>query len=395
MKKYKIIAYYMVAMLVFMTGACKKMDGYKNLYMKGGPIVYPGKMDAVKIFSGKNRVKITGLFTSDLNIVKYRVFWNSGQDSVEMPVVRTSGVDTAKVIIPDLPEGAMSFEIRTYDAKGHISVPVDSVANVYGALYQSSCINRAILNTGMQADGSAAINWADINANSGMINMQIKYSDNDNKAHDTLITSVPKALTTLLPNFKRGTAINYRTLYRPNATAIDIFYADYQTMGIKTDVTNLYFMNYKQPFTSTAASGTGRWRNPTDWLVVGSVQNHGGNGGWASDDGSVLAMESGWGADPVINGKMFQTFTLPAGNYTFSVDLGNNGFTSPVYLVAAEGATLPDATLVPANSIGFAPLKNKAFDFTITNPTQVSIGFVASMSKDEYWRVKSVKLVKN
>ena len=225
--------------------------------------------------------------------------------------------------------------------------------------------------------------------------MEIKYSDNNNKVHDTLITSVPTGLTTILPNFKVGNPISYRTLYLPNATAIDIFYTAYQTYGIKYDVTSKYFTNYQQPFTSTVESGTGRWRNPTGWFVTSPVLNHGGFGGWGSDNGTVLAMESGWGADPIVNGKMFQTFTLPAGNYTFSVDLGRNGFSSPVYLVAAAGSTLPDATLVPVNSIGFAPLINKHFDFTITNPTQISIGFVADMRKDEYWRVKSVKLIKN
>ncbi|NQX42286.1 DUF5013 domain-containing protein [Pedobacter steynii] len=395
MKRYKIIACYIVALLVLITGACTKMDDYKNQYMKGGAIVYPGKMDSVKIFSGKNRVKVTGLFTSDLNIVKYRVFWNSRQDSVEVTIKRTPGVDTAKVMIPDLPEGIMGFQIRTYDALGHISVPVNAAVKVYGALYQSSCINRGITDTAIQPDGSASINWVDVNANSGIINMGIKYSDNNNKLHDTLIRSVPTGLTTRLPNFKLGSAISYRTAYLPNPTAIDTFYVAYQTYGIKADVTSLYFTNYQQPFTSTTGSGTGRWRNPTAWIVTNPVLNHGGNGGWASDDGTVLAMESGLGAAPVVNGKIFQTFTLPAGNYTFSAALGNNSFSNPVYVVAAAGSTLPDVALVPVNSIKFASLKDQRFDFIINEPTQVSIGFVANMTGDEYWRVKSVKLIKN
>jgi hypothetical protein len=77
----------------------------------------------------------------------------------------------------------------------------------------------------------------------------------------------------------------------------------------------------------------------------------------------------------------------------FSVDLGNNGFTGPVYIAAAAGTTLPDVNQVPTNSLGYASLKDKQFDFKLTEPTQVSIGFVATMGTGgEYWRVKSVRL---
>src|SRR5690242_4212384 len=120
---------------LIMVMACSKMDDYKSKYTQGGPITYAGKMDSVQIFSGRNRVKVTGLFTSDPNIVKYRVFWNSRQDSVEVAVKRTAGVDTASLIVANLPEGVQSFEIRTYDNAGNSSVPVYMSASVYGDLY--------------------------------------------------------------------------------------------------------------------------------------------------------------------------------------------------------------------------------------------------------------------
>ncbi len=393
MKQYKSTPYYIVALLVLIISACSKMDDYKIKYLSGGAIIYLGKMDSVKVFSGKNRVNITGLFTSDPKIIKYRVFWNSKQDSIEVPVKRTSGVDTANVYINNLPEGLMSFEIRTYDTQGHISIAVNTAANVYGDLYQSSLVNRGIADAAIQPDGSALITWTDVNKDAGIVNMEIKYSDALNTMHDTLIKSVPTGLTTSLPNFKVGNTISYNSLYLPNATAIDKFNVAFQTHNVTADVTSLYFTNYQQTFTSTAASGNGRWRNPTGWTITSSVQNHGGNGGWGSDDGTVLAMESGWGSAQVINGKMFQTFTLPAGNYTFTINLGNNGFTSPVYIVAAAGTTLPDVALVSTNSLGFSSLSNKTFDFKLTQPTQVSIGFVSNMTGNEYWRVKSVKLL--
>ena len=82
MKNTKIKGYHLCMLLLIILSSCSKIDGYKSIYTAGGQIVYPGKMDSVKVFSGKNRVKITGLFTSDPKIVKYRVFWNSRQDSI-------------------------------------------------------------------------------------------------------------------------------------------------------------------------------------------------------------------------------------------------------------------------------------------------------------------------
>jgi len=171
---------------------------------------------------------------------------------------------------------------------------------------------------------------------------------------------------------------------------------------VKGDITVFYLKNYQQPFTSIAASGTGRWRDPTDWIVTSPIKNH-TYGGWDSDDGTVLAVESGWGAPAIVNGKMYQTVTLPAGNYTFSAVMGNNGFIGPVYIDAAAGATLPDATLVTTNSLGYLQMvstntwqgqtSTSSFNFMLTQQSQVSIGFVVSMSGDEYMRVKSVKLV--
>jgi hypothetical protein len=177
---------------------------------------------------------------------------------------------------------------------------------------------------------------------------------------------------------------------------------------VKGDISVFYLKNYKQTFISTTASGTGRWRIPTDWTITSPILNHGGYGGWGSDDGTVLAVESGWGAPAVVNGKMYQTITLPAGNYTFTAVLYKNGFNNPVYIAAAAGNTLPDATAVPTSSLGYFSMVSThldagasdtfpSFSFTLTQTTQVSLGFVISnmTTTGEFWRVKSVKLVSN
>ena len=388
MKNIKITGYHLCMLLLIVLSSCSKIDDYKTKYTAGGQIIYPGKMDSVKVYSGKNRVKITGLFTSDPKIIKYRVFWNSRQDSLEVPIKRTAGVDSASIFITNLPEGLMSFEIRTYDAAGHASIPVNVSASVYGALYQSSLLNRGIAKTALELNGSVTINWSDVNADAGMQKLEIMYFDKDAKMHDTLIASAPTELTTSLPNFQQGSYFSYSASFLPNQTAIDTFYVAY------TNADNLYFMNSGNPF--KAASNWYRWGILAGWTTSASVINHWGNGGWCWDQGGCISMEMGWGwTPPIYNGKIFQSLTLSPGTYTFKIVMAVNEAIDPVYIVAAAGNTLPDVVNI-SSALGYTGFQNSSFQFTVAQTQQVSIGFLATMTTgNQFWIVKSVKLTRN
>lgn len=415
MKQYQNIALYIMASLLLIIGACTKMDAYKDKYMSNGSIVYPGKIDSVKIFSGKNRVKVTGLFTSDPKIVKYRVFWNSNRDSIEVPITRTAGVDTARVIITNLPEGLMSFEIRTYDAEGHASVPVDTAANVYGDLYQSSITNRPIVNAAMQSDGSALITWADVDKNSGVVSMEIKYTDKSNTARDTIIASTITGLTTTLPNFQAGNSISYSTAYLPNPTAIDKFNVAFQNHGVKAEVTSIYLSN-TGPF--QRATYDGRWGTlAAPWVTNAAAMNKDGgtNGGYSSDAGGVINWET-WNNTPVVNGIVYQATAtpLPAGNYIVQFDeYSEIQSNSSVYCVAAAGGNGIPVLANLSTALGYVSLFNSAavgttspnindtrsFTFTLATPQVVSIGFLGNIvgngNPGSYFQVKNIRLFKN
>lgn len=422
MKQHKITAYYIIVLLVFITSACSKIDDYKSKYMADGAIIYSGKMDSVKIFSGRNRVKVMGLFTSDPNIVKYRVFWNSRQDSVEVAVTRTSGVDTAKVIIPNLPEGLMNFEIRTYDAQGHSSIPVDTAANVYGDLYQNSLVNRAIVSAAMQkSDGSALVIWGDVNKDAGVQNMEIKYSDKNNVLHDTVVLSATTGLTTSLPIFKAGNTLSYRTAYLPTPTAIDTFYAAYQTHGVQADVTSIYLSNVGPSVQGQNYDGRfGKLAAP--WVANAGALNksNGGGryGGWAIDPvwdwwGTAGGINwETWGNTPVTDGKVYQVtaLPLPAGSYTLTFhyysEIQQN---SSVYCVVAAGNTGIPSVADLSTALGYRLLFNganigatspnatedKSVSFTITTPQYVSIGFLGNLTANNYYRLDYINLIQN
>ncbi|MBD1365394.1 DUF5013 domain-containing protein [Mucilaginibacter sp. ZT4R22] len=415
MKQYKNISHCLLLLMVFALGACTKMDDYKKKYEPNGAISYPGKLDSVQVFSGRNRVLLMGLFTSDPKIVKYKVYWNSKQDSIETPVTRTNGVDTAKLFIPNLPEGVMTFEIRTYDNGGNISIPVTLAGNVYGSLYQSSLINRGVAKAELQADGSALINWADVNADDGVLSMQIKYTDVANKLHDTLIVSQATGQSTSLPSYKAGASISYRTAFKPNKTAIDIFYTDYQDQSVKAEVTSIYLSN-TGPF--TRATPGGRWGVlAAPWITNAAAKNKDGrtNGGFSADEGGVINWET-WDNSPVVDGIVYQptSAALPAGTYQVSFSYYSEvQANSTVYCVAAAGGAGLPVLANLTSSLGYASMYNgaaigktspsaketKTFEFVLTSPQVVSIGFlgnvVGSGNPGSYFQVTKLRLFRN
>lgn len=420
MKCCQINAGYWIVLGLLMLTACSKIDDYRDQYMKDGSIIYTGKMDSVQVLSGRNRAEVTGLFTSDPNIARYKVFWNGRQDSVEVAVTRSTHVDTARVIIPSLHEGQVSFEIKTYDAAGHSSVSVFETASIFGDLYQSSLINRGVTDASMQSDGSALISWQDVTSSSGVITTEIHYLDAGGATHDTLITAEASGQTTVLPDYKLGSPFSYQTAFKPTPTAIDTFRVAYETHSVRADVTQLYLSNAGPGFQSGTFDG--RWGTlAAPWITNAAAKNKDGgiNGGYTSDwrwgHNGQINWET-WGNTPVTDGKIYQptSHALPAGNYTVTFqyysEIQSN---SSVYCVVAAGdagiPSLPDLSDALGSTLLFnganvgATSPNteevKSFSFTLDSPQVVSIGFLGNIvgngNPGSYFVVGYVQLIQN
>lgn len=184
---------------------------------------------------------------------------------------------------------------------------------------------------------------------------------------------------------------------------------------VKGDISMFYLKNYKQPFSTIVANDASRWRTPSDWTVTTPIMNHTGAnnapaGGLDNNHPPlVIAFESGWGgASYIVNGKMYQTVTLPAGNYTYSVGMSNNDWpgSDPIYIAASAGTTLPDAANI-STALGYFKMipdgqyysgglgKTYSCNFSLTQPTKVSLGFVVNMTGNSYLNLIWVKLVLN
>jgi len=379
--------------------SCAKMDDYKK-FAEGGEISYTGKLDSVRINSGKYRVILNGLFLADPKVKKCVVYWNNKADSVVVPITRTANVDTLKLVITNINEGVQNFVIYTYDADGNKSIPVYKTGRVYGDRYQSTLANRGINSAFTNETGVSTIEWGGMDRVSGVFATEVIYTDNANAEKKV---RVPIDVNNyVLPNFKEKGTIKYRTLFLPDTLSVDTFYTAYTDMYIpkfsKVDVTSTYLKNVGPGIVASSMSGT-RWGVLRDWITSASVKNASGTvGGFENKSGGVISFEAGWGLPNVTDGKIYQTIDLPAGNYRFEIVMTDFNTGGSRYLAVAAGSTLPNVADITSGSIAFSSFESKMLNFTLDTDKQVSLGFAATLSGSAnagmYAKIPSVKLFK-
>ncbi|MEO8237134.1 MAG: DUF5013 domain-containing protein [Flavobacterium sp.] len=175
---------------------------------------------------------------------------------------------------------------------------------------------------------------------------------------------------------------------------------------------------------NTDALANNRWGTlGAPWITNAGVKNKTNAasvkvGGWASDknpNAGTLCFET-WGNTPIVDGKVYQqtALALPIGNYTISFKYASeNKPTSSVYCIVAAGNGLPslgdlNTSIAYADTWNSTPVGTtspnsgptiKSFNFDITTPQKVSIGFLVNMTgavdKADYFNMPWIKLVKN
>jgi hypothetical protein len=392
-----------ISLLFVATGlvlSCKKADEFKK-FVEGGEIIYTAKADSARVYAGKKRVQLYWLLLSDPTIIRSKVFWKNHTDSVEIPVQRTSAIDTMRVIINNLTEGNYDFEIYNYDQAGNSSIKVTVSGTVYGDLYAAALLNRGVANAELIND-TAEITWSDADSTTGVIGMQLKYTDVNNGTHDTLVKAVYKDQVTRLPDLLPGTQAQYRTLYKPASLAIDTFTTGFANLPVKADVTALYINNPGSPFLlDNAQNSNWRFGQLLNWQYNDEARNR---YTWDAINGVDNACMTLWIWDNGVltNGKIYQTVTLPAGEYVLEAAVSNiDNSLEAAYLAIASGNALPDvADITTALGYGrFTDNSNKLVSASFTLPTAatVTLGVVASMAvpAQQTIRISNVKLVKN
>ncbi|MEO8254502.1 MAG: DUF4998 domain-containing protein [Flavobacterium sp.] len=378
------------------------MDEYKS-FIKDGEISYTGKIDSLKIFPGKNRVEIKGILISDPKVSELRAYWNNRKDSISFPIVRINGVQEFSGVINNLEENVYNFEVRTFSKLGNKSIAQFQTVEVYGDRYQSSILDRPIVNTNLSIDGTLLINFAAMDITMGIYATEVVYTDKFNLEHT--VTVPVKDFQLSIANYKSGSSFKQRSLYLPVPTAIDVFYTEYQSIK---PLSIPILINSQIPFQSTGSnrSTTTNFGTLDNWITNDAAKNTpGGFGGFQNSDGGVMELEAGFNGFPgVINGKIYQVVNADPQSYRLSVNASNTNFdnTMSVYIVVAKGGVMPDISNVTTdpNVLGYNKITGQnvfRVNFTVANESDICIGLVYNLpSSPGHWcYIKSWDITKN
>lgn len=220
--------------------ACRKMDETYKEYVVPAGLVYPAKAIAIA-HSGQNRVQITWPKGVDRTVVTAKVYWNGLADSIVVDVASTPG-DTIKVMVKDLLEKNYTFVIRTFDANGNKSVPVEVNGGSFGTRYQSQLLSRPINSTLINAAGKLTLNWGGADIANGAYASEVKYTDISGTVKTQVFPVIVKTTEVKVSEINDMLAnsnYQFRTVFRPDSLSIDKFYTPYVDGGLfsidKTD----------------------------------------------------------------------------------------------------------------------------------------------------------------
>jgi hypothetical protein len=207
-----------LAMLTMVVTSCSKWDDYRK-YTANGEILYTGKLDSVKVYSGKGRVRLYGKLPADPKIVKCKVSWNSGGDSIIFNINKGAGMEVFDQTFA-VEEGVKDFKIITSDNLGNSSVVVNATGISYGAAYRRKLNNRPIFSL-TYASGNTTVNWDVMDLTTGAQYTETEYVVNGNTMSLQTPVSAPGSVLTGF-NFNT-TTLRYRTIFKPDSLSIDTF----------------------------------------------------------------------------------------------------------------------------------------------------------------------------
>ncbi|MCG8306913.1 MAG: hypothetical protein MI975_05925 [Cytophagales bacterium] len=263
MKTKNILLFTFLGALI-LSFSCSEMNDLHQEYMDRGEQIYLGKVDSTIVYSGNERIKLKCIIKADPKITNLKVTWNSGNNEIIVPVIRENvSTDTIDLEIDPIPEGDYVFIMTTLDNNGNSSIPVETVAKVYGEKYINRLLNKSI--EAIDAGLSYGITWK---ANSEAVGVRIKYIDAEGNEQ---IIVTPEGEQTILDSWKTGSVLEYQTSFKPHENSLELFYAPVETITLPED-----FMVPKSGFNTVTlpfdVAGT-MWGGAIHKLWNGAVSN--------------------------------------------------------------------------------------------------------------------------
>jgi hypothetical protein len=199
-----------------------------------------------------------------------------------------------------------------------------------------------------------------------------------NITEDALIANEGKTLCVKL-KVKNLSAYTLNTL---DSTFITLNTQDFASK--KTDITYDYFLN--TTFARDPAEPNERFDKLKDWIANDAITQSRPSGAGYDDNAGFMGIERwGSGDSPITNGKIYQTFKMPAGRYSVEVQMRKVDVDPGTYFVVARGNTLPDANAVgtAVNAVELSTAgaeKLLPVDFELNTEQDVAVGFLINIT---------------
>ena len=188
-------------------------------------------------------------------------------------------------------------------------------------------------------------------------------------------------------------------------SAVGVFTLDTKAL-MRGDISADYLTNYKNPFIK--ASGTVNPNNSdrflrlamrtanSTWRDANAVVSGGITTGAHIDTGhnSDITFETQWSnfADTLLDYRLWQPVTLPAGRYTFSVKFGDGSDAQDSRLVVCKGETMLSDADCEKNAIAWCKLVSGSLSFTLDSETKVSLGIIVNLRGQASFGINAFKL---
>jgi len=199
-------------------------------YMQRGETIYVGQPDSVKIFPGKNRVKIT-YRNYDPKVGKLTIYWDFRDGSASFDVPANKLGEEVEMIVEGLKEKQYTFELVTTNPVGlYSSIPLYITGQVYGTNYVATLSNRKISKASIFPSNNNRIEIVWTNVIDNMVCVELLYHNTLNE--ETILLVDNNQMETIITDSKDEN-IRYRTLHLPE-NCIDMFYTNYVPINLLT-----------------------------------------------------------------------------------------------------------------------------------------------------------------
>jgi hypothetical protein len=210
----------------FTAVACSKMNDLSDRFLDEGEIIYAAMADSVAPHAGDGRIELEILVKTQ-RIDSIRIYWDNFGQQEDIFIGNKPGV--YRKVINDLDEAAYLFQLVSIDMFGFKSLPFEVTGNVYGDDFRSMLQDREILSAVYTpATMTLTIRWA--GEVSYGVGSELMYVNNNGR--EIIVSASATDNTTVINGWSLSYTLKYRTLFKPEAEALDIFRSEWKTKDV-------------------------------------------------------------------------------------------------------------------------------------------------------------------